>query len=251
MANVERKESDLGPLNLALALAFLRDRQIETAVRLGDYNTDKDTLARYGNALLLEVAEFVNETPWKKWKDKPIDPDRLKDEFADVLHFIGTWMYILDLWGITATEIALAFIEKNNRNHRRLDGEEAYYGTPATGYSGPMSQSEPSLDNDMVVHRTGVTHPVAGQPEEYLIPRRMAETHGWTPEELNDPGLVAGVQALLDAGATSVVMIPAAQPKRTSTFGPDDEDDDDDDDDDGPTVWADTGVATGEGDDPL
>lgn len=247
MANEPIKESDFGPLNLALALAFLRDRQIKTAVRLGDYNTEKDTLARYGNALLIEVAEFVNETPWKKWKDKPIDPERLKDEFADVLHFIGTWMFIMDLWGISATELAVAFVEKNDRNHRRLDGEEEYYGTPSTGYSRPIGTPEPTLHNDMAVHRTGVTHPVTGEPEEYLVPRAVAEANGWTPEDVNDPGLLAGVRALINAGAPGLVVIPDQPVRRPSTFGPDDEDDDEDEDESTAVGWSTTPADPSEG----
>ena len=131
----ENKESDFGLLSFTLGLAHLRDAQKPLLERMGDYNTDRDTLARYGNAWMIEIAELVNETPWKKWKQKPIDPDRIRDEMADVLAFLGVWLNILSLWGITVTELALAYDEKNKRNHRRWDGEEAHYGTPDTGYS--------------------------------------------------------------------------------------------------------------------
>lgn len=40
-------------------------------------------------ALKTEVSEFINECRdvWKYWKDKPVDRDKLLDEFVDVLHF--------------------------------------------------------------------------------------------------------------------------------------------------------------------
>lgn len=40
-------------------------------------------------ALKNEVNEFINECRdlWKYWKDKPVDQDKLIDEFVDIIHF--------------------------------------------------------------------------------------------------------------------------------------------------------------------
>lgn len=123
-------------LGLEMALVVLKDNQRQFLEKLDHLNTDPDTLARYGVALQIEVSEFVNELPWKVWKRKDPDVDRVVDEFADVLAFLGTWVNLLGLMGISPTRLALAYAEKTRVNQARIiDGTVPGYGNPTNGYA--------------------------------------------------------------------------------------------------------------------
>lgn len=113
--------------DLAAGLALLMRKQTPFLVDLGHNNDDPDTLARYGAALMIEVAEFVNELPWKIWRSRAVesDPDMtdlrasVLHEWVDVLHFIGTWQALLWHFSITPEEAARAFQATNLRNAER------------------------------------------------------------------------------------------------------------------------------------
>lgn len=122
---MEREEDEY--VDLALGLALLMRKQQPWLIALGHANIEPDTLARYGAALMIEVAEFVNELPWKVWRSRAVeqDPDmtdlrqRVLDEWADVLHFVGTWQALLWYFQITPAETAVAFQRTNERNAQR------------------------------------------------------------------------------------------------------------------------------------
>lgn len=114
----------------------LQEAQQPLLEHFGHNNLHPDTLARYGNALMIEVAEFVNETGWKVWKPGH-EPDRKKltEEFADVLAFLGVWLNLAQLMDIDAGELAHAYAEKRDKNIRRafgISGEAGYTGVEAT-----------------------------------------------------------------------------------------------------------------------
>ena len=122
--------NDESQQGLVMGLDRLKELQ-EVALReFGHDNLEKDTLARYGTALMIEAAEFVNETGWKVWKTKPADLDKVKEEFVDLLHFIGTWLGLMGLMGITPADIADAFETKYAENRARFEGKREGYRAP-------------------------------------------------------------------------------------------------------------------------
>lgn len=112
----------------------LFEAQLPLAFRLGHGEVTKDLLAIYGNALMIEVAEFVNETPWKQWKlAEPTSLTRVQkeviaEEFADILAFLGTWIHLLNGMGIPPFALAEAYHTKTKVNHARFSGEHEGYG---------------------------------------------------------------------------------------------------------------------------
>lgn len=122
------RDSGVSPsIELIVGLEYLRLKQKPLLEGYGHANIDKDTLARYSAALMIESAEFCNITPWKEWIDygdgdgqRPIDYEAITEEFVDLLHFIGTWAVLLRLMGITLEDIATSFEKKNAKNQKRL-----------------------------------------------------------------------------------------------------------------------------------
>lgn len=104
-------------------LEALGDLQRPMLERLDYYDTSTETLSRYGLALIIEVAEFLNEAPWKAWKKdptKPADLDRITEEFVDMLSFIGSWVCFLRLLGIEPHNVVHAYQKKLNENNIRF-----------------------------------------------------------------------------------------------------------------------------------
>lgn len=101
-------------------LSALRDVQRPLLENIGFYTADTETMSRFGLALIIEIAEFVNETPWKDWKRREADPSRMVEEFSDVLAFLGAWVALLDLIGIDATTLSAAYMKKLNENRVRF-----------------------------------------------------------------------------------------------------------------------------------
>lgn len=86
-------------------------------------NISTETLSRYGLALIIEVGEFLNETPWKLWKKEGVghyDIDRIKEEFVDLLSFLGSWITFMNMMGISTLDIAVAYRDKLQENNRRF-----------------------------------------------------------------------------------------------------------------------------------
>ena len=175
---------DDAPVELILGLRYLRSKQLPLLEKLDHHNLDPDTLARYGNALSIEVAEFLNETPWKVWKKKEPDLDRVADEFADILAFLGTWLNLLELMGISVGRLAAAYDEKTAVNHRRLNGQVAHYGTPGGGYGG-SGMPEPYANGSGDVQ---LAFPSADDPVQNAVAAIEAiRTAGTTVQETWNP----------------------------------------------------------------
>lgn len=110
-------------LQIGLGLASLAELQKPMLEKLDFDNTSTETLSRYGLALIIEVAEFLNECPWKSWKKNPTRPadlDRIKEEFVDLLSFIGSWVTFLNLLGISTADLTLAYQRKLQENNSRF-----------------------------------------------------------------------------------------------------------------------------------
>lgn len=77
-------------------------------------------------ALLAEVAEMLNETNYKWWKnEKPVNLPALQEELVDVLHFLLS-MFLEA--GMTAEDIHRIYKTKCEENFARQDGTSAKHG---------------------------------------------------------------------------------------------------------------------------
>ena len=82
-----------------------------------------EALRTYALALQVELAEFIQELNWKPWKKaKAPDYDRVMDEFADVLAFLGHILRLLHALDIGPYQLADAFQMKTKINFTRLSG---------------------------------------------------------------------------------------------------------------------------------
>lgn len=81
---------------------------------------DRDDIARYGLCLVLEAAELVNSLPWKRWARHPADIEKSKEEFADMLCFIGSLVGLFDRLGVSVSELTLAYTKKVEENRDRF-----------------------------------------------------------------------------------------------------------------------------------
>jgi NTP pyrophosphatase (non-canonical NTP hydrolase) len=77
-------------------------------------------------ALVAEILELANELGWKSWKPRQvIDRERVVDEWADCLAFLGTLTaYIISQVGVYPEELIRAYFVKLRENHRRFDIRE-------------------------------------------------------------------------------------------------------------------------------
>lgn len=89
-----------------------------------------ENVRTFGLALIQEINEFINELPrWKPWKrEKEVDRERIADEFADILAFLGMFISWADQLGISTQDLAEAFIKKSRVNVQRLTGNVEGYG---------------------------------------------------------------------------------------------------------------------------
>ncbi len=71
-------------------------------------------------ALMVELAEVMEESRYKWWKNPtPIEPDKLKEELVDVLHFFISMC--IDA-GLDAESLYQGYLAKNQENFRRQRG---------------------------------------------------------------------------------------------------------------------------------
>lgn len=113
-------------ITIGLGLAKLAECQKPMLEKLGFDNTSTETLSRYGMGLIIEVAEFLNETPWKSWpKDPTKQPDleRITEEFVDMISYLGSWINFMNMLGISTENIALAYKNKLAQNNQRFGVE--------------------------------------------------------------------------------------------------------------------------------
>lgn len=81
-------------------------------------------------AMLSEMAEALDGTDWKWWKNKkPKDPDYLKDEIVDMLHFLVSMSLRA---GMSADEMFERYMAKNKENFDRQHGKSEKAGYDAS-----------------------------------------------------------------------------------------------------------------------
>lgn len=129
---IDEKIEPVANQEIAMGLGWLLQLQGGFLEELGHDKPTKDTLTRYALALVIETAEFSNELPWKTWKPgMDFDPQLLADEFADILAFLGTWLYLLDRLGLSTDDLTEAYLRKRQKNVARFEGtsgEKGYDG---------------------------------------------------------------------------------------------------------------------------
>lgn len=112
---------------LFIGLDTLGRLQTPILEQLGYDNVETETLSRYGLGLAIEVGEFLNETPWKAWKTRsgaPMNRDRVLEEFADMMLFVGAWINFLVLLGIPVAELSGAIGDMFDGNYIRFGLEK-------------------------------------------------------------------------------------------------------------------------------
>lgn len=89
--------------------------------KLNDVLLKKDTVRTYVLALQVEVVEFLQTLDWKPWKNGEQESDeRVLDEFADIIAFMGVLITILKAMGFSETDITNAYIRKEQTNVARF-----------------------------------------------------------------------------------------------------------------------------------
>ena len=72
-------------------------------------------------AMLSELAELIDEVNFKWWKNKkPVNPDNVKDELVDILHFFVSMCLSADM---DAAELYARYLKKNQENFDRQHGK--------------------------------------------------------------------------------------------------------------------------------
>ncbi len=90
-------------------------------------------------ACMDELTELLNELNWKWWKNpKPLDPEAIKGELVDVLHFFVS-MCIRS--GMSAEDLFRGYVAKNQENFDRQYGR-----SQKTGYEVAANGTEVSGD---------------------------------------------------------------------------------------------------------
>lgn len=70
-------------------------------------------------AAVVELAEAVQETPWKPWKKSATyNVEKFQEELIDVLHFL---INLFLASGMDAQDVYYKFMEKNKENFDRQD----------------------------------------------------------------------------------------------------------------------------------
>ena len=77
-------------------------------------------------AMLSELAELIDEVNFKWWKNpKPINPDNVKEELVDILHFFVSMCLRA---GMDPQELYQRYLAKNQENFDRQHGRSAKPG---------------------------------------------------------------------------------------------------------------------------
>lgn len=83
-------------------------------------------MQKYTLGMLSEMAELLDEVNFKWWKnEKPVDPDALKEELVDILHF---FLSMCIAAGMDTEEIYQIYLRKNKENIARLEGKSEKQG---------------------------------------------------------------------------------------------------------------------------
>jgi dimeric dUTPase (all-alpha-NTP-PPase superfamily) len=83
-------------------------------------------IQRHMLAMFAEMAEVLDEVNYKWWKNpKPADPDALREELVDVLHFFVSMCLEA---GMDADDLFRRYLAKNEENFLRQQGKSEKEG---------------------------------------------------------------------------------------------------------------------------
>lgn len=113
--------SDAGSDRLALIFERQRRFQEDLVRRRGLQFDDATWIQKQALALMVELAEVLEEARYKWWKNpEPVDRAALHEELVDVLHF---FVALCLAAGMSADDLYAGYLAKNDENRRRQDGE--------------------------------------------------------------------------------------------------------------------------------
>ncbi len=96
---------------------------------------DEQWIQRYMMAMFVEMAELLDETNYKWWKNpKVVDEDALKEELVDILHF---FISLCIRSGMDAEELYSRYLDKNKENILRQQGKGKKSGYSLKEMEGP------------------------------------------------------------------------------------------------------------------
>lgn len=98
-------------------MAKMFDLQRKFQKKLGNDVQSQVFRTEHSLALIVETSEFLQETPWKSWKQSgALHEARAKEELIDMWHF----MINLSLsMGMSASDVYQAFLSKHKVNINR------------------------------------------------------------------------------------------------------------------------------------
>lgn len=95
------------------------DEQLAEQRGLGHIGME-EWIQRETLAMLSELAELIDEVNFKWWKNaKPVQPERVKEELVDILHF---FVSMCIKTGMDANELCERYLQKNKVNFDRQKG---------------------------------------------------------------------------------------------------------------------------------
>jgi NTP pyrophosphatase (non-canonical NTP hydrolase) len=127
--SVESKDFEEPTINItvdSLTLFFELQNKIQQSLGYSFSTMTTDKKEEYTKDMVLylleETHELLRETNFKSHKKvkKTISVDNIKDELADILHF---FINLCIVWNVTPQELTTAFIEKNEKNVKRIESE--------------------------------------------------------------------------------------------------------------------------------
>lgn len=83
----------------------------------------RDQVRTYFLAMIVELTELMNELNWKPWKksEKQVDVEKVADEFADILAFLGVILNYLKNSGVDVHTLAAQYGRKSKVNIDRFN----------------------------------------------------------------------------------------------------------------------------------
>ena len=79
-------------------------------------------------AIVSELGELLDEVSFKWWKEETVNPEAVKEELVDILHFFVSMCIKA---GMSSEDLYQAYIKKNRENFARQDGLSENLGTAA------------------------------------------------------------------------------------------------------------------------
>lgn len=109
---------------LVIGLRVLLETQRDVTPKLDPQIFERpigETTRTYILAAIHEMHELLDELDWKLWTPaKPLNKERIADEFADILAFLGIIEWVLfHRVGLTPEELAKAYKAKTKENAER------------------------------------------------------------------------------------------------------------------------------------